>query len=86
MIYLKGRDDIVFYVYVCILCLFSIISEITIIWIKSCNNTEMIQMQSSVKRDFIEINFRYIKTTWKNIREGGVELIDGKLLIYSKFE
>lgn len=31
MIYLKGRDDIVFYVYVCILCLFSIISEITII-------------------------------------------------------
>lgn len=46
----------------------------------------MIQMQSSVKRDFIEINFRYIKTTWKNIREGGVEFIDGKLLIYSNFE
>lgn len=46
----------------------------------------MIQMQSSVKRDFIVINFRYIKTTWKNIREGGLEFIDGKLLIYSKFE
>lgn len=31
MIYLKGRDDIVFHANVCILCLFSIISEITII-------------------------------------------------------
>lgn len=42
----------------------------------------MIQMQSSVKRDLIVINFRYMK----NIREGGVEFIDGKLLIYSNFE
>lgn len=42
MIYLKGCDDIVFYVYVCILCLFFIILEIIIIWIKFCNNIEMI--------------------------------------------
>lgn len=41
----------------------------------------MIQMQSSVKRDFIVINFRFMKK-W----EGGVEFIDGKLLIYSNFE
>lgn len=42
----------------------------------------MIQMQSSVKRDFIVIYFRYMK----KYSEGGVEFIDGKLLIYSNFE